>query len=446
MTIEKSPAAASGHKPAAHATSQATKPRAAAAASAADAAGGANAAGGAEAGAGFLSILGALGDAPAPAAAPVVAAQDAVPAEVAVAAPAAEPLDINALLQQNPHLAVPGAARAALPAAAALAAAATHAPSASQLGPLAEPVSAPLAAALTPPMAEAAGLPARPAPAAAGLRPGAAAARAASDAPADPAAQVADAGAPGTVALQNAQAHARAGRDDLHAAAKGTSSNSSQPAASERAEQGKFMAALEQARAAPLAEPALEPLLAPLLGRPEKVQAERNAVGLASSEPAYAGAALGLGNSADYTPSTAQAAGLATEVQVAEQVSYWVSHNVQNAELTLDGLGQSPVEVSISMQGNAAQIVFRTDELATRELLERAEAQLKDLLQSEGLVLSGVSVGNAGSGQAEGRERSPRHNVRQTTIAPLQAGSGEGGARQRTLAASGAGQSVDLFV
>ena len=58
------------------------------------------------------------------------------------------------------------------------------------------------------------------------------------------------------------------------------------------------------------------------------------------------------------------------EAYIAEQVTYWISQDVQSAELTLDGMGASPVEVSISMQGNEAHITFRSDDAATREVLE----------------------------------------------------------------------------
>jgi flagellar hook-length control protein FliK len=132
-------------------------------------------------------------------------------------------------------------------------------------------------------------------------------------------------------------------------------------------------------------------------------------------------------------------------MQVAEQVTYWVSHNVQNAELKLDGLGQSPVEVSISVQGKEAQITFRSDEAATRGVLEAAGAHLKDMLQREGMVLTGVSVGTSGSGDSSGAERRARQGARQGVIAPLQVASV---ATQDTSrrANSVAGRSVDLFV
>ncbi|MGI9134378.1 MAG: flagellar hook-length control protein FliK [Rhodoferax sp.] len=130
------------------------------------------------------------------------------------------------------------------------------------------------------------------------------------------------------------------------------------------------------------------------------------------------------------------------ETLVAQQVAYWVSNQVQNAELRLDGLGGTPVEVSISLQGNAAQVAFRSDEAATRAILEQASSQLKDALQREGLVLSGVSVGTSGNGEAGTQERRPRLAARQTALvtAPVVLA----GARQDPTRV--AGRALDLFV
>jgi flagellar hook-length control protein FliK len=129
-------------------------------------------------------------------------------------------------------------------------------------------------------------------------------------------------------------------------------------------------------------------------------------------------------------------------MQVAEQVTYWVTQNVQNAEMKLDGLGASPVEVSIHVQGNEAQISFRSDEAATRGVLEGAAAHLKDMLQREGMVLTGVSVGTSGSGDSNGGQRQARQSARQGLIAPLKVATVEAARRMNTAA----GSAVDLFV
>jgi flagellar hook-length control protein FliK len=106
------------------------------------------------------------------------------------------------------------------------------------------------------------------------------------------------------------------------------------------------------------------------------------------------------------------------EEQVAEQVAYWVNQKTQNAELTLNRDGQ-PVEVSVSLSGNEAHVTFRSDQPQTRELLDRSMAQLSELLRSEGLVLSGMSVGTS-AGQrddAGGAERQDkRDGARQAKV------------------------------
>lgn len=116
---------------------------------------------------------------------------------------------------------------------------------------------------------------------------------------------------------------------------------------------------------------------------------------------------------------TPEASNLSPEMSVADTVSYWVTQGVQNAELTLDGFGGTPVEVSISLNGDEAHIDFRTDQPEIREVLEGAVAHLKDLLAGEGLALSGVSVGASGQdGSGAGaQDRRNRAGVRQANIA-----------------------------
>lgn len=109
-----------------------------------------------------------------------------------------------------------------------------------------------------------------------------------------------------------------------------------------------------------------------------------------------------------------QASG-AVESYVAEQVTYWISQDVQSAELTLDGMGASPVEVSISMQGNEAQVAFRTNEMHARDAIERAAEQLKDSLHRQGVVLTGMSVGTSHSGDTSGQGERPRQEGRQSS-------------------------------
>ena len=165
--------------------------------------------------------------------------------------------------------------------------------------------------------------------------------------------------------------------------------------------------------------------------------------GGAWSEGASGASPVESGNFTDATVA-ADPNALGAEDQVAEQVAYWVNQKTQNAELTLQRDGQ-PVEVSVSLSGNEAHVSFRSDQQQTRELLDQSMAQLSDLLRSEGLVLSGMSVGtsardSAGGGEA-GQQR-PRDGARQAqVVSAVPAGTASlargGGATDRA---------VDVFV
>jgi flagellar hook-length control protein FliK len=137
------------------------------------------------------------------------------------------------------------------------------------------------------------------------------------------------------------------------------------------------------------------------------------------------------------------AAASPADLYVAEQVKYWISNDVKNAEMRLDGIGNNPVEVSISMHGNEAHVAFRSDEPQARDVLEAASSHLKDLLQREGLVLSGVSVGTTGSGGAGQQERKEQQGARQAkAIAAAQSAAAPGASG----AARASGRALDLFV
>lgn len=128
-------------------------------------------------------------------------------------------------------------------------------------------------------------------------------------------------------------------------------------------------------------------------------------------------------NQSNYMPSASGASGpsaldpvTSTDTYVAEKVAYWISNDVQNAEMKLDGIGDKPVEVSIRMQGNEAHIAFRSDELQARAALENASVHLKEMLQREGLVLSGVSVGTSGTGDSGEQGSKSRQGTRQSGV------------------------------
>lgn len=154
-----------------------------------------------------------------------------------------------------------------------------------------------------------------------------------------------------------------------------------------------------------------------------------------SHEPQGAGMAEGASMFADPTMAPAEDA-------VAEQVAFWVHQNIQNAELTVKHDGK-PVEVSVSLTGNEAHVAFRSDQAQTRDLLDASVSQLREMLHQEGLVLSGVSVGDSSAQSGQGgapqdRQGAPREAQ---VVVPAAAG-----ARTRSGVDVLSDRAVDIFV
>lgn len=93
---------------------------------------------------------------------------------------------------------------------------------------------------------------------------------------------------------------------------------------------------------------------------------------------------------------------------IAQQFHYWINADVQKAELQVDGMGGEPVQVQISLNGNEAQVVFRTDQAQTRELLGHAMDTLDQMLRAQGMALGGGWVGaSGGRGQSSQGQYAP---------------------------------------
>jgi flagellar hook-length control protein FliK len=131
-----------------------------------------------------------------------------------------------------------------------------------------------------------------------------------------------------------------------------------------------------------------------------------------------------------------------SDTMLADTVSYWVSQGVQNAELTLDGLGGEPIEVSIQLANGEALIGFRSDLAETRQLIEGAMTQLKDLLANQGLLLAGVSVGTSSrqDGSPGETPRRPGGRLRGVSLAETAM------VQPAPRALGSVGQRLDLFV
>jgi len=159
--------------------------------------------------------------------------------------------------------------------------------------------------------------------------------------------------------------------------------------------------------------------------------------GVGESGPELSGTDAAFSLDAAVDPAQA-----AMEEQLAEQVAFWVNQKTQSAEITLDRDGQ-PVEVTVSLTGTEAHVTFRSDQADTREMLDTTVAQLRDLLQSEGLQLSGVTVGSSGGQGArdgDAPQGDPRQGARHATVQA--AGSASTAVRAQQVT----DRSVDIFV
>ena len=83
------------------------------------------------------------------------------------------------------------------------------------------------------------------------------------------------------------------------------------------------------------------------------------------------------------------------EQHVAEDLKFWASRNIQNAEFKLEGWEDASVQVRVSLQGSSANVEFLTDHADSRTMLANSQDELKQLLEQQGLMLSGVSVGGS---------------------------------------------------
>lgn len=127
---------------------------------------------------------------------------------------------------------------------------------------------------------------------------------------------------------------------------------------------------------------------------------------------------------------------------VAHKVHYWITRGAQNAELQLDAFGGGAVDVSIFLRGNEALVEFRSDQPEARKLLQDAMPQLRDLLRSEGLELSGGFVGGSADRERQPGRDDPRGSSRRSGTVTIP-GQTDGTVAQPRAAQ---GHALDIFV
>lgn len=264
-------------------------------------------------------------------------------------------------------------------------------------------------------------------------------------------------GAVGTSDLAAASATLKAGASDRQVLA--TAGGASGPSATPLPTSAAALASSDRRESAAAAVPAGQPQADMALATPDTaalgasewlrggqslVRGSEGAAPLAGAgSQGTSAASAPLPDSAEVGQPFDPSAALGPEDAVAEQVAYWVSQNIQNAELTVEHAGH-PVEVSVALTGKEAHVTFRSDQDQTRELLDASVEQLRELLGREGLELSGVTVGHSGaqggqSGEA-GAQREGQRGARQVAVqVPGVAASGQ---RPAVLT----DKAVDVFV
>lgn len=143
--------------------------------------------------------------------------------------------------------------------------------------------------------------------------------------------------------------------------------------------------------------------------------------------------------------------GLTTEMQVAEQVTYWVGRGARDAEISVEGLTENPIHISIALQGQEASVAFRAEQEDTRQVLQDSVPHLRELLEREGLALADVSVGSSNPGWSGGSEASAQAReqaANRVRLGSLQQREDVGAVAQGAARATPlpAGRSLDLFV
>ncbi|RYZ09974.1 MAG: flagellar hook-length control protein FliK [Comamonadaceae bacterium] len=132
----------------------------------------------------------------------------------------------------------------------------------------------------------------------------------------------------------------------------------------------------------------------------------------------------------DAAGAGAAANGAGFTERLVEQVSWWMANRSQGAELKLDLPGGAPVSVTVQVTGNEAHVAFRSDSPEARQWLGAALPQLKEMFGNEGLMLSGASVGQSGTGAEQEAARDAQRALRSN------AGTGASGSAEPAAAAA----------
>jgi flagellar hook-length control protein FliK len=129
--------------------------------------------------------------------------------------------------------------------------------------------------------------------------------------------------------------------------------------------------------------------------------------------------------SVEPTSMTGQAAENMADImdELSGQVAYWAAQGTQRANLTVGGDRDNPLEVSIAMRDGEVHVAFEAAQDDIREALTtNAEALLRNMLESKGMTLGDVTVGqrppSPDQGAATPQERNGQNPDAAARMAP----------------------------
>jgi flagellar hook-length control protein FliK len=142
--------------------------------------------------------------------------------------------------------------------------------------------------------------------------------------------------------------------------------------------------------------------------------------------------------------------------ELSGQIAYWASQGTQRANLTVGGNRDNPLEVSIAMRDGEVHVAFEAAQDDIREALTtNAEAILRNMLESRGMTLGDVTVGqrppSPDQGAATPQERNGQNPEAAARLAPTvsagatRTGSGHTSAPMLRRPDIATAQKVDLF-
>ncbi len=132
----------------------------------------------------------------------------------------------------------------------------------------------------------------------------------------------------------------------------------------------------------------------------------------ASSQPAGTAAPTNT-TQAVQSPDVPLAVGTPNwEKDLGQRMAWMMQNQTHRAELQVTPLHLGPLHLQIELNGSQASVSFTTPHANVRETIENALPQLREMLETQGLQLSGAGVHQQGAGHHtgeawQGRQETP---------------------------------------